>query len=580
MRLETSIMSKKTMDISNRKTHTMEVLLTLFAGLLASMPLLLKGIDGIAYQDLAFHLSRIEGLSEGIKAGRIPVMMQSVWLFGKGYPVSIFYGDLLLYVPALLRIAGVPVILTYKLYILFINLLTSFVFTKCAKAIFGDGIKAAFGAVLYLSASYRMVDIYVRNAAGEYTAFLFFPLVAYAVYRLFNDDLDDTKGYLKNSLLLAFAMTGLIETHLLSTVMTVFLLAIVCLFFAKKTFRKKTLLGFLLAVLETVLLNLYFFVPFLDYYTNVPVYIGKGGDHSQALQIRQYGASIKQLFSFFSKLFGFNSYDPIDRMQLTTGLPLMVVLIVAFVYFVVKKREYRTFVYGFMSLLCIWMSTSLFPWNTLEGYTHLFKFLSQVQFPWRYLAPAIFFISLLFVDIVTYPGIKTKINFSGILEGITLCLAVVMTVVFTISYAGGYTSVNYKSYEEVDSGYIGACEYLKNNVSLSELTYVPQNENFETCDIIKSKDNSVEYYVKNGDCDNNLEVDKLNYKGYVAVTDKGEHLEIFDGYNDLITVVVPAGYEGNIKVSFKQPVSWVVAEIISLLSAILFLVLYKKKDPQ
>ena len=56
----------------------------IFIGLLASLPLVFKGIDGMIYQDLQFHLSRIEGVKEGLLSGQFPVMMQSVWMSGKG----------------------------------------------------------------------------------------------------------------------------------------------------------------------------------------------------------------------------------------------------------------------------------------------------------------------------------------------------------------------------------------------------------------------------------------------------------------------------------------------------------------
>lgn len=555
-----------------------EALLVILAGLLASFPLLLKGIDGAAHQDLAFHLSRIEGLKEGLLAGKFPVMMESVWLSGKGYPVAIFYGDMTLYFPAILRIIRVPVIASYKIYILVINLLTSFAAYKAFKAIFKNGLGAALGAMIYITAAYRMVDIYVRNAAGEYTAFLFFPIIAYGIYRILFEESEGRKEILLEATVLALGMTGLMETHLLSLVMTVFLLVIFCLLYAKKTFRKRSLCCIVLAAVETLILNLYYLVPFMDYYLHEPVYAGTGGDHSYAMQIRQYGASLGQLFSFFARLFGVNSYDPVDRMQLTVGLPAMLVIISCFVIFVIWQRKYSNFVLGFMAVLCIWMSTSLFPWNTLEGYTHLFKFLSNVQFPWRYLAPAIFFIAILFCNVFSSLSMGMEKTFAGVTSTAAVIFCIVMPIVFTCQYKAGYYPVNFKNYDEVNSGYIGACEYLKNNIELDKLDYIPENDVFEECELVLSKDNTVIYRVKNGSEVHKLEVNKHNYSGYVAIDDNKNHLNIEDGYNDLITVTVPAGYEGNIKVTFKQPGSWIFAELISLLFAVTLLALYIRSN--
>ena len=549
-------------------------ILAILAGLLSSLPLIFKGVDGAAHQDLAFHLSRIEGIKEGLLAGKFPVMMESVWIQGKGYPVAIFYGDLLLYFPALLRIIGIPVIASYKIFLLFVNVGTALLAYHCFKKCFDNENGALIGTFLYMTAAYRFVDVYVRNAVGEYCAFLFFPLIALAMFNILNKETKDTKKYLLNSLLLAVGMTGLIETHLLSTVMTVFLLAIICIIYVKRSLRPKTLACLGLAVLETLLLNVYYIVPFLDYYINEPIYGGKGGVQGVAMEIRGSGAYLSQLFMFFQRPFGSNVSEVEYRMQLTVGLPLMLALVICFVLFVLRFRDKRIFALGFMSVLCIWMSTDLFPWNTLEGYTHLFKLLSKVQFPWRYLAPATLFIALLFCDI--YAKALKDVKVRNVVRLVGLCLvsvSVIMTAVFVYQYQRDYSMVDHKDYSEVDSGYMGACEYLKNNTTLAGFSYVPANDSFESCELVSQKDNTCIFKIKNGNKENNLEVDKLNYKGYVAISDDGNYLKTFDGYNDLITVVVPAGYEGNIKVTFKQPLYWVAAEIVSLISFIVLLAL-------
>src|SRR5699024_410637 len=74
--------------------------------------------------DLNFHLYRIEAIKEALQAGQIPVRMPFSWNNGHGYAVSIFYGELLLYIPALLRIIGFSVQNAYKIFVLGINLLT------------------------------------------------------------------------------------------------------------------------------------------------------------------------------------------------------------------------------------------------------------------------------------------------------------------------------------------------------------------------------------------------------------------------------------------------------------------------
>lgn len=56
------------------------------------------------------------------------------------------------------------------------------------------------------------------------------------------------------------------------------------------------------------------------------------------------------------------------------------------------------------------------------------------------------------------------------------------------------------------------------------------------------------------------------YKGYQAVMDNGEQLQLLPG--SLVSVSVPAGYTGTIRIGFHEPWYWRVSEIISLLTVI------------
>jgi len=556
----------------NKKRHSLcDIFAIIFIGLLASLPLIFKGIDGMIYQDLQFHLSRTEGVKEGLLSGQFPVMMQSVWMSGKGYPVSIFYGDAPLYIPAILRMLGVKVITSYKIFVLVVNILTATSAVISFKRIVKDDIAAYVGALLYATASYRYVDIYVRAAVGEYVSFIFFPIIALAMYRILFDD-EEKNDLFENSFLLALGMTGLIESHILSTVMTVFLLTLICIFFAKRTFKKKSILTIGAAVLETVMINLYFIVPFIDYYINEPVYAGRGGDHTQAMLIRSSGAYLSQFVDFFGQIFGRNIEYKELRMQLTIGLPLTIALIACLVVFLIKQRKYPYFVIGFMSMLTLFMSTDRFPWNTLEGRTHLFRLLAKVQFPWRYLAAAIFFTSLI-TALMLKEAAKSKTAI--MIAAVSLCI--VMTAVFTVRYKQGYEPVNFKEYSEVDSGYMGACEYLKEGSELEIIEYVPTNPQLETYEVRYRKDNKIVMYVSNPGEESYVEVPKVNYKGYFAYDENKNPLTIRNGYLNLIDVVVPKGFEGEITVNFKQPFYWVISTVISFVSLAFLVVLWTQR---
>lgn len=73
---------------------------------------------------LYFHLVRIESVAKELSNGQIPVRMMTNMLNGYGYPNSLYYCDIFLYIPALLYNCMLPIYLCYNIYLLRINFIT------------------------------------------------------------------------------------------------------------------------------------------------------------------------------------------------------------------------------------------------------------------------------------------------------------------------------------------------------------------------------------------------------------------------------------------------------------------------
>lgn len=71
------------------------------------------------------------------------------------------------------------------------------------------------GAILYMAAPYHLMDFYVRGALAEFTAFIWYPLIALAITRL-----PERRGVI----LLTLAYGGLVLTHLPMAMLTGFFL--------------------------------------------------------------------------------------------------------------------------------------------------------------------------------------------------------------------------------------------------------------------------------------------------------------------------------------------------------------------
>lgn len=151
--------------LSQQQKNTVFLLLGIW--MLASIPLFVNYM--VTGDDFVFHAMRIEGIAEGLKAGQFPVRIQPGWLSGYGYPVSIMYGDILLYLPALLRIVGFTLQASYKCYVFVINGITVLNAYYCAAKITGERKYGILGSFLYTLSAYHILNVYFRCSVGEYT---------------------------------------------------------------------------------------------------------------------------------------------------------------------------------------------------------------------------------------------------------------------------------------------------------------------------------------------------------------------------------------------------------------------------
>ena len=63
----------------------------------------------------------------------------------------------------------------------------------------------------------------------------------------------------------------------------------------------------------------------------------------------------------------------------------------------------------------------------------------------------------------------------------------------------------------------------------------------------------------------------LNYTGYRAITDDNKKLEIVNGENNRLGVMIEAGYKGNVKISYQGLWYFKVADFITLTTIILLI---------
>lgn len=531
---------------------------------LSSLPLFFSGLSG---QDLNFHLMRIEGIANELRYGHFPVRISSLWMGGYGYPVSIYYGDILLQFPAILRLFGVPVNLAYKIFVFFMNLTTTVVATFFFNRMFRNRKTGVLVTLVYMTATYRLTDVYVRASAGEYSIMLFFPLIAYALWNMYSDKNSSIKKNMINGLLLGLGMAGVITSHVLSAEMITVGIILLIVLTAEKTFTLNTIRTYLIAVSAAVLLGLYFLIPFADYYKNVPVRITDivGGVSSK---IQSAGVSPAEYFSFFKVSSG-------DDLLRTPGIILMLTLILAFALWFKGKASYRVKVLTVFSTFMLFMASNLFPWNDLAYKFKLINMLAQVQFPWRYIMMAIFSLTVLMGTLIMENGKDLPTVKVNNLLKICAATSFVMTCFFTSYYQNNVSPQLYYDSGEVGTYSLGFGEYVRSGADVDNLVSGVQSDNAKA-QILYRRGTDTVIYCHAFDKEAVINVPMFNYKGYVVKDDKGHIYPISDGPNHVISFKVPAKFKGNLHINFQSPWYWTLGLIISVISVLGTVVIFWK----
>lgn len=553
---------------------------------LSSIPLFFSGLEG---HDLTFHLMRIEGLAQELRNGQFPVRISSAWMGGYGYATSVFYGDLLLYFPAMLRLFGLTVVKAYKIYVVFINGLTTLVSLISFNGIFKSTKVATILTLVYMTSSYRLVDVFVRHAVGEYTASVFFPLIALSIWKIYTDNKGIKKNII-NSILLAIGMTGIITAHVLSTEMVVVTLFVIVIILYKRLIDFDIIKTFLLAVVFTALLSAFFIVPFIDYYKNVPVLGTINVLSSNGFSaIQKNGASVADLFAFFNNPFGLSGY-----MLCTPGVILMASLIVALIMWGKGHTNNRLRILTICSILFLWISTDIFPWDSLAYKFSIFNIMTQVQFPWRYIFISIVILTLLLGEELHYINKLGNIVHIDIAFKIITLTAIITTLLFISFYADHEGRKIYYDLHNLKTYGTGGSEYLRAKkdgdsfiITNSDLfTGKFESDGESTIDVIYKNGTKCDFLCKNtSDKKSSIIAPYINYKGYVIYDEQGNYYDVKDSDNCLIQFSIPGGFEGILHIRFESPWYWNVATVVSLLSmiiivAILFINGIQRKEKQ
>ncbi len=534
--------------------------------------------------DLCYHLIRIEGIRDGIRDGQFPVMIYPEGLNGYGY-LNCMYPYLFLYIPAFIRLCGVSIAASYKTLIFLFAMLTVFVTYYSVKSIYPSTKAAIMAAVLYTCCPYRYTNVYARGAVGEALAMTFVPLLVAGLYHVL-------AGKRKKWRLLALGLTGLLQTHVLSAMLGGILCVVVGMLFLYRVFADKRYIEIGKAALMTVLLNLWYLVPFMHYFRSGKLW-------TDSLKYSTYSEWSLNL----SGLAG--NHGGGDYRTLALGIPVIVCAGIAGFYLIMQGRDksgpeqeggqkraayaaerarYLRILLAF-GVVCVFLLSGQFgAWEfmRLPAFEWLF---SNIQFPWRLLGMASAFF-IIAGSIALFASFHLR-NYARPVA-VALC---VLCLFLTARYQEDdfayqdYTSVYTQGHESKIVGipksdvtivypYEWRREGLTDDLLIPEAVRVTDADAVQITGYKRAGTTTTISYVSASD-DAIVEFPVQYYDGYRAKNEDGKAVAVAPGEDQLVSFKTDGdGQEHTVVLSFHKKPLFTAAVVISALSVIFYLCWY------
>ncbi len=349
------------------------------------------------------HIARCYDAVQTIKEGHFPLRWAGSLNYGCGVPIYNFFYPLLYYLVIILEAISGRIIFSLKV-IYFLSLLISTIFFYLWMKVETGRKSAAFASsLLYLFAPYRFSLIFVRGSP-EFLAYALFPVVLYIYSLFFKAENRRTK------LLLAFMAVLSGGALAISHNFTVlFLMPILLLYLIVKILNTRDP--------EWALAIFSFISSFtLSAFFILPAVVEKKFTKLGSLDIVNYKEHFPTLWQLIRSKWDYFYSSPgveNDGMSFMLGYAQWVVLAVSTTFLVVSFVKHRSRLKAFifknasvlasltLSLLSVFM---MLPVS--EPLWEVLPFISDIQFPWRLLGIATFFISVLFGFLLT--SIKNK----------------------------------------------------------------------------------------------------------------------------------------------------------------------------
>ena len=344
---------------------------------------------------------------------------------------------------------------------------------------------------------YHLTDLYTRNALGEYTAFVFIPLVFWGLYNLFNT--------LDKNYYLAIGAIGLILTHNLSTAIVAIFSFIYLLINIERIKDSKVRKGLLINITFILLVTSFYWIPLMETKMSANYQVYEDGMMSTSEITAGHGLKLTQLFVTEN-----NGIDYVFEL----GPHILIMLAFSAMTLTLLKPELKkTYIFFLVcGLVSLWMATKYFPWKYLPNQ------LSIIQFPWRMIMMAAFFLS-----VVSAMNMGTIIKKFSLKDVFVLSIISIFYILAFYNILVRYSSDNLANIENYDLGNVSGRE-VETVAGIGKAEYLPVNA-YKNRFYVASREKVI-YVLKGKAIIENEE--KINGKYVADITTGDEEYTIFE----------------------------------------------------
>jgi len=346
------------------------LLLSAFAAIPLAQPYLFASDDG------HHHLFRLWELDQLVRSGTLYSRWAPDFFYGYGYPLFLYISPLPYYPGVALHALGLGYIDSLKLLFWLALALSGLSMYAFSRQHFGQS-GSVLASVLYMYAPYHLLDIYLRGALPELLAFVWFPLVLWAV-----------RGLLRDGSPIYVPLTGLtygalILTHNISAYLLTLALVPYCAFLWAGRQRSDWIIA--RDLVASLVLGLS-----LSAFYALPALLEQDLVHFERLtgDIESHVFPWQTLVSSSPVHdYGIPLWRPIDLPGIRLGLVQGLLLLAGGAVLFARRREVSPLLWreGLWGLLLCGMGLYLMQPSAL-WFWESFPLAKLVQFPWRLLA--------------------------------------------------------------------------------------------------------------------------------------------------------------------------------------------------